>query len=147
MINKQDFIDEMDLQQDADGHWSVAGIVWGDVRCVEGYVRRVQGGAGRVEGGVRCVAGDVENVEGDVRCVEGNVGCVEGNVRCVKGDVGDVEGGVKWVERDVGGVGGVVSVSSSVGYVRGDVLYNVYGSVKGKISGRQWKYAEESSHE
>ncbi len=63
MKDKQDFIDAMDLQQDADGHWFVNGVVWGD-------------GPDAIHVGV---LGEVwGSVKGNVR---GNVGTVEGNVK------------------------------------------------------------------
>ena len=78
MRNKQDFIDAMDLQQDADGHWFVNGVVWGD-------------GPDAIHVGV---LGEVwGSVKGNVR---GNVGTVEGNVGSVKGDVVGTINGREW---------------------------------------------------
>ena len=45
MRDKQEFIDAMDLQQDADGHWFVNGVVWGSVNgSVNGSVYGSVGG-------------------------------------------------------------------------------------------------------
>ncbi len=56
--------------------------------------------------------------------VEGDIGYVRGNV------TGYVWGSVGWVRGNVGSLWG-------------DVLYNLMGTVKGKISGRKWDYLEE----
>ena len=60
MKDRQAFIDALDLQQDKEGHWFVAGIVYGDVGIVYGDV-------GIVNGCVYTVKGDVKgSVKGSV---------------------------------------------------------------------------------
>ena len=92
MKDKQEFIDAMDLQQDADGHWFVAGTVCGDIQYVVGDVGQVSADI------MSSVKGTVGYVRGDVGSVNGSV---EGNVRgSVRGSFwSDVEGtinGRKW---------------------------------------------------
>lgn len=81
MKDKQEFIDAMDLQQDEDGHWFLAGTVRGNVVCIYG---------------------DVGTINGDVHAVNGNVDVVRGNVKGdVVGDVrGNVMGDVMGIERE-----------------------------------------------
>ena len=43
MKDKQEFIDAMDLQQDAEGHWFINGDVKGDIGNAEGDVGWVEG--------------------------------------------------------------------------------------------------------
>jgi hypothetical protein len=66
---------------------------------------------------------------------------VVGDIGWVTGNVGYVEGYVNYVRGNVGLVGGDVRA------VLGDVLYNVVGTVKGTIDGREWNYVEERNDE